>query len=282
VSCEGVSGWTQDQNAPDAANDVHVYFNGPALAGTGVSLRAAERRDDLCGAIMSCNHSFNLPLPRSLMDGQPHAVHAYGIDTEGGTNAELGGSPRTVTCTKAPPEGVLRHVINPESFAAWHFDFFKDVQPIGDGVLDARTIAQPWPTQPELLQLTGHPEVYFVDGTKLRHVPNPEIAAEWRLDLGTVRQVTSLDAYNLGHPMGRPWLVRGSGPAVYVIDVPAPPTVAPPAPPARAPVAATENVSEEAAAMENVLGGCSAAGGELAALALLFFTRSRGRRRGTR
>lgn len=260
VSCEGVSGWAQDQNVADTAIDAHVYFNGPAGAGVGVPVRAATRREDLCTALGSCDHSFTLPLPRSLMDGQPHAVHAYAIDSEGGTNAELGGSPRTLTCEQAAPEGVLRHVVDPDSFAAWKFDFFQDVQPLSDALLGSRAIKAPWPARPELIQGTGQPEVYLVDGAQRRHVPNPAIAAAWRLELATRREVpvSALAAYPVGPPLRAPWLVRGSGPALYVLDVV---PLAPPAKRVEVPAPAPQSAPPEPT-MSAVLGGCSAAGAD--------------------
>ncbi|RYE83292.1 MAG: hypothetical protein EOO75_19515, partial [Myxococcales bacterium] len=102
AGCDTVNGWGQDPDAPDQAIAVHLYFNAPVggPGAIGVPLTAGQKRDDLCTAIQSCNHGFSYPSPYALFDGQPHEVHAYGIDTGGGHNPSLGG--KTLTC--APPK----------------------------------------------------------------------------------------------------------------------------------------------------------------------------------
>ena len=49
-------------------------------------------------------HGFVFKPPPIFLDGKPHTVRAYGIDTKGGTNPQLQGCPKTITCKPpAPP-----------------------------------------------------------------------------------------------------------------------------------------------------------------------------------
>jgi hypothetical protein len=104
AGCENLSGWAYDPDTPEQAIEVHAYFGGPAgspAAVLGLNLKADVHRPDLCGAIGSCAHGFFAPFPDQLRDGVPRPIHFYAIDSAGGPNAELPGSPLTVAC--APP-----------------------------------------------------------------------------------------------------------------------------------------------------------------------------------
>ena len=99
VSCEtGAAGWAQDPSSPDSPIAVHVYIDGPAGAGRGFPIEANAHRDDLCVAIGSCAHGYAWTVPAVYRDGLSHTVHAYAIDSEGGNNPLLSGSPLTFTC----------------------------------------------------------------------------------------------------------------------------------------------------------------------------------------
>jgi MYXO-CTERM domain-containing protein len=181
AGCDKVTGWTQDPDEPGKSIDVHLYFGGPAGSGApGVPLNANVHRDDLCAAIGSCTHGFERAPPLSLFDGQPHAVHAYGIDSAGGANAELGQSPLSLNCAATKPEGVRRHVTNPESLAAWKLDLFWHNLPLDDATISSIPEAEALPAAPALVQADdGTPEVWLVDGNWRRHVPNPAVLAAW-------------------------------------------------------------------------------------------------------
>lgn len=106
ADCTHVAGWAQDPDDPTKAIDVHLYVDGPAGAAgaTGSDLGAAAiSRPDLCTPLGTCTHAFDAPLPAAVYDGKPHELHLYAIDTGGGPNPELAGSPATVTC--APGSG---------------------------------------------------------------------------------------------------------------------------------------------------------------------------------
>src|SRR5690606_34476395 len=167
VNCDRIHGWTQDTDAPNTSIRAHVYIGGPAGSpnATGYSLAADGERTDLCNAIGSCNHAFSMPTPRALMNGQPHEVYAYGIDSAGGANTLLVGSPKVLQCDPpalplSPDVGVLRHIPNPEVMANWQFDW-RDVAVVPDGILDAYPILEPWSDAPVLTRSEGGSAVWL-------------------------------------------------------------------------------------------------------------------------
>jgi hypothetical protein len=222
AECSGVRGWAQDGNVPKDPIDVHLYFGGPAGSpAPGKSYRAADTRADLCAPLGSCEHAFNPEPPRSLLDGKPHPIHAYAIDTEGGRNPELDASPKSFVCAEQPPAGRLRHVLNPEVFAGWKFTMFDDVQPLTEAQLAAYPLGAPFASLPKMVRGTGTPRVYVVDEGFRRPVADPPTAARWHLDLSMVTELplSELDAIPLGPPLRRrPFLVQGAGPAIYLVD----------------------------------------------------------------
>lgn len=233
VDCTQASGWSQDPDEPGKAIDVHVYWGGSSGSGAkGIPVNAGDHRDDLCGAIGSCSHGFHLRSPFSLFDGAAHEVHAYGIDTQGGDNPELGSSPKTLQCT-AQLAGVKRHVTDPAVFAAWKFDAFMDQVTVPDSALDELPTEVDVAPEPVMIRADGQPEVYLIDRGFRRHVPSEEVASFWRLDLGTVqlKTVAEVEAHPLAPPIrARPLLAIGSGPAVWLVDdaLPGPDAGAPP------------------------------------------------------
>lgn len=227
AGCETIVGWAQDPNVPDAAISVHLYYNGPVgdPAAVGQAVTAGVHRDDLCMAIGSCNHGFRAPTPISLLDGLPHPVHAYGIDSEGGANPQLGSSPRVLMCAPPVLAGVRRHVSDPMVLTAWKFSTFADMLQVDDETLMSLPESIAIPAAPVLVRGDdGSPEVWLLDGPDAghrRHVPSPEVAAAWRLDLATVSEWPAAMVAGLieGPPLRpRPFLVKGPGPAVYVLD----------------------------------------------------------------
>jgi hypothetical protein len=224
ADCDRVWGWSQDTDAATSGIDVHLYFGGAAgdPNAEGVPVTANLTRDDLCGPLGSCEHAFEVASPLSLHDGQPHAIHAYGIDSAGGANAELSQSPATLTCAPVIPEGVRRHVISPESFGAWGFSSFWDVMPVADADLDAVDEGPVTPTEPILVKADdGSPEVWLIDGDFRRHVPSAEVFDTWGFDWAAIDTwpADEVATYTQGPPLrDRPFLIQGSGPAVYLMD----------------------------------------------------------------
>ncbi len=227
VDCSQIHGWAQDPDAPTQSISVHVYLDGPAGAAgaIGVPLTADVDRADLCSALGSCNHGFTLTPPRGLLDNQPHEVHAYGIDTAGGANAELSQSPISLDCPPPPaPSGVKRWVTGPAIFSAWKFSYTYDVAHYDDSVVTAYPDGPAWPDAPDLVQADdGTPEVWLIDGSVRRHVVDPASMSAWRLDTGAVTQMPAAQVYAYAQGVdfrAAPFLVMGSGPSVYVLDDP--------------------------------------------------------------
>jgi GH25 family lysozyme M1 (1,4-beta-N-acetylmuramidase) len=224
----GITGWAQDPSAPDAPIAVHLYFDGPAgdPAAIGIPLTAGNHRDDLCAAIGSCNHGFAFPIPASLQDGKAHPVHAYGIDTAGGNNPELSGSPLTFTCAPPalPATGVRRWITSPDVLSAWHLGFI-DVSHRSDEEVNAFPDGAQLPAAPEVvLADDGTPEVWVIDTGYRRHVIDPVSLAAWHFDgPGGIVSMPAAQVY--AFPKGpdfrpAPRLIQGSMPQVYLLDDP--------------------------------------------------------------
>ena len=225
VSCTSVAGWAQSPTAKTGAIDVHVYYGGPA--GTpgvqALATNAGRARKDLCGPLGSCNHGFDEQPPLSLFDGKAHAVHAYGINSNAaGTNTELQGSPKTMTCPALPLVGVRRWIKDGATFAAWKFSSFADVMPTPDSALGTFPDGAAIDAAPVLAKGDdGAPAVYWIDGETKRHVPDPDAAAAWHFDLSKTQTwpAAKLATLHEGAVLGpRPVLLKGSGPAVYLMD----------------------------------------------------------------
>ncbi len=229
AGCDAITGWTQDPDEPTKSIDVHLYFGGPAGSGaTAKGFAANVARDDLCAAIGSCEHGYSVRPPLSLFDGQPHAVHAYGIDSKGGNNPELSGSPKNLTCATPAASGIRRHVTNPDSLAAWKFDLFWQRLPLDDAGIAALDEGDPLPQTPELVKADdGTPEVWLVDGKYRRHVTDPASFAAWSFAWEAIQTKPAAELYALEvGPVVRasPVLVMDSSGKVDLIDDPfAPP-----------------------------------------------------------
>ncbi|MDC0718775.1 M15 family metallopeptidase [Nannocystis bainbridge] len=224
VDCETVYGWAQDPDAPDASIDVHVYFNAPAgdPAGIGVSTSANIHREDLCMVLGSCAHGYKVDVPNSLRDNATHPVHVYGIDIEGQKNPQLSQSPLSFTCAPPALTGVRRHIADPAVVTAWKFDMFWDLVTVDDPTLLAIPEWIAIEPAPQMMRADDDsPEVWLKDGPVRRHIPSPEIADNWDLDLGTVVTLPAAEVYAIpvGTPLrDKPILVKGAGPEVYQLD----------------------------------------------------------------
>jgi GH25 family lysozyme M1 (1,4-beta-N-acetylmuramidase) len=235
AGCDAIRGWAQDPDAPDASIDVHVYFGGPAGSGApGVPTTANVHREDLCAAIGSCEHGFSFEPPLSLFDSKPHPLYAYGIDHGGSNNAELSGSPLELVCAPTVPDGVKRHVVDPASFAAWKLDEFWDTLPVGDTEIADLETGGDLPAAPELAVADdGSPEVWLIDGTMRRHVPDPSAMTAWRFDWGAIqtKPIGEIAALKEGPAWRhRPVLLHQSDGTIWLVDDSAtkPSTGAPP------------------------------------------------------
>lgn len=231
ADCDRVWGWAQDPDAPKKSIDAHVYFGGPAgdAKAKGVPLTADVDRKDLCTPLGSCTHGFEVASPLSLHDGKDHPVHAYGIDSAGGANAELSQSPKSLNCAPVIPSGVKRKVADATSFADWGFSEFWDVMPVTDSALGKVKDEAALPDAPLLVQADdGSPEVWLIDGELRRHVPNMDVFKTWGFDAAAIVKWKAADVKALA--VGPKWrekpvLIR-SGAEIYLMDdaLPEPPS----------------------------------------------------------
>jgi hypothetical protein len=214
ADCNAISGWSQDPDEPSIGIAVHLYLGGPAGSGApAVGITANIYRGDLCGAIGSCEHGFSMAAPLSMFDNQPRAVHAYGIDSMGGPNPQLGNSPRTFQCAPSA-SGVRRKVTEVSAVDAWKFSQFWDVMPLP--AADAGALP-PGPDVPEAPQLItpddGSGALWLVDSGLRRAVP-PGAVGPWRFDPAKVeaRPAAEIAAMTQGPDLrGRPVLVLFEG-----------------------------------------------------------------------
>jgi MYXO-CTERM domain-containing protein len=229
AGCTAVQGWTQDPDAPTANIHADIYFNGPAGSSGAIGIRTTANvsRSDLCGPLGSCDHGFDLAPPRGLLDGQPHSVYAYGIDSAGGPNTLLTNSPKTLNCPPpaaplSPAEGVKRWVTDPTAFSAWNFSYTDDVAHYPDSTVSAYPDGPSWPATPTVVQADdGSPAIWVIDGSVRRHVINPASLAAWRFTSVQKWPAAQVDSYPQAVDFRpSPFLVMGSGPAVYVLDDP--------------------------------------------------------------
>lgn len=224
-SADGTSikGWARDVDVPSDGIDVFLSLGGPVFSpNPGKSVKADRHRDDLCTAIGSCAHGFEIPTPLSLLDGQPHPIHAYGMDEAKVTNVELAGSPKTLQATAPAPSGVRRHVIDPASFAAWKLDEFWQKLPADDTAIDALELGDDLPSEPKLAQADdGSPEVWVLDGAMRRHLPDPGVMAAWSFDAASIAKLPAAEVAGMTQGLDwpkRPIVVKRSDGAIYALD----------------------------------------------------------------
>lgn len=226
VSCASVRGWAHDPDSGAAPIHAYISFGAPLGDPAAVTMTtlASQQRDDLCGPLGSCAHGFTVGVPRSLMDGEPHAVHGHAVDPQADPVA-LAGSPKELLCPPPPlPQGVRRPVSSPEVLASWQFDPFWQMARVDDPVLAAIPQWQAIPHSPQLMRLAGDPTIWLFDNGFRRHVPDPQTAVAWRLDLDAAIEWQSEDLLMLpvGTPLRpEPFLVAAPGdPAIYLLDDP--------------------------------------------------------------
>ena len=236
ASCLTLRGWARDPDESDAAIEVQAWFDGEAgAAGAHSVSQTADLTSPAC-ASDECGHGFATRVPLSLHDGAEHAVHVYGMGRLGGGNGELDGSPAPLRCDPLIPAGTLRHVRNPESYAAWRFDEYFDLLPADEHSIAEHEEDKAWPLVPDLVRIESGADtgLWMLDGGVRRRVTDP---TAWRLDVSTARLATEDELRAL--PEGfllpdRPVLVRRARDgAVFVVE-PAldprmlPPTITPP------------------------------------------------------
>jgi len=118
---------------------VKIYVDGaPGQAGAlSYSVKADQTRSDLVAAIGSANHGFVFATPAKLKDSKPHTLRVFALDSAGGTNPELSGSPKTITCA-APlvKDGGVDPDPTPDDAGAASTDAWQDDPPAGETSLE--------------------------------------------------------------------------------------------------------------------------------------------------
>ncbi len=226
VSCDGIRGWSAALDALDAPVEALLYFDGAPGEGQaiGYPVLADQTRDDLCGAIGSCEHGFSTGLPLSLLDATEHAVRAFGTRGLAGDQVELDGSPKTFSCPLEIPAGVRRAIRDREAETAWRFSSFWDVAEVSQGVLDTLPEAEPLGDAPRVVVTEAEPDqLWLIDGEQKRRVSDALVAAAWELDPILAERVTGaeLEAIAEGAALPpRPFVLRGPSGASFLIDGP--------------------------------------------------------------
>lgn len=199
AGCDAIVGWAQDPDSPDTPIDVHFYYGGPAGSGAPASaINANVYRDDLCTAIGSCAHGFSGMTPLSLLDGQARNIHAYGIDSGGGNNPQLGNAPRVLQCAPPAQTGERRRVDGLTSLDAWKFSSFWDMLPLGSGA-DTLPEGPALQGKPELVRGDdGSAEVWLLDGDgHLRRLVSPGAMVAWHFDAASIQTFPAADVLSL-------------------------------------------------------------------------------------
>lgn len=226
VDCSSIRGWAQDPDVPDQPVEIRAYFGGPAddMNATGITLLADLHRDDLCEPLGSCEHGFEIQVPRSLADDAAHEVYVYAVDDGGTEVPQLDASPGSFTCAPPePPAGVRRRISGPEALAAWSLSTFWDMAKLDDATLAAIDEGAALPDTRLVVRgdADGMDAIWLIDEGRKRSFADPEIRARWNVtdaEIETWPQA-SVDGIPEGTPVrGDVFMVSGSDLVVYLID----------------------------------------------------------------
>ena len=227
ATCEQLRGWAQDPDDPESAVTVDLYFGGAKgdPAAVPVQVDANAYREDLCQALGTCEHAFELEVPLSLRDGAPHQIFAYANDSKDGAAAEMEFSPSQIECAPPTiPAGVRRWIVDPESLAAWKFSPFWQAIQAGEPDVEAIPKSLDLGLVPILARSEAEPaKIWLIDQGFRRHVVDDVIAAAWGFDLAAAELWASaeLQALPEAAPIRpAPVLLKGPGPKIYLLDDP--------------------------------------------------------------
>lgn len=92
-TCDVIGGWVYDKTNPDAPVSVEVFAGESLLSRLVANVFRQDLRDAGKG---NGNHSFSLPTPPRIKDGQPHQI----VIRIAGTSLGLRGTPMMLTCPK--------------------------------------------------------------------------------------------------------------------------------------------------------------------------------------
>jgi len=227
VTCDELRGWVQDPDDPNARVYVQFWFDGApgSPQAHSVVVHATQRRDDPCTDSV-CAHGFTLRTPLGLRDGTAHSVRVMALDTEGGIDAALEGSPTSFRCgppvpTHLPSAGIRRRLESMDTLNAWSLTMVEDVVPLTDAELAEYPQGPTWPSSPDWVRRVDRGELWVVDTGTVRELP-ASAAAAWRIEPTSTRAWTDSEA-SLPRASSfppHPFLVRGPAGDLYAIDSP--------------------------------------------------------------
>jgi len=226
VDCESIRGWAQDPDAPEAPVEVQVWFGGPSddPQATGITVLADVPRDDLCEPLGSCDHGFEIGIPRSLQDASSHDVYVYAVDDDGALAPQLEASPGAFSCA-APgvPQGVRRRIGSPEVIAAWSLSTFWDMARPGDAIVDGIDEGTPLGDVPLVVRGEDDPEdaLWLIDDGRKRSLADAAVRERWNIATGDAQvwPQASVDGVPVGTPVRVDiFMVAGTDLVVYLID----------------------------------------------------------------
>jgi hypothetical protein len=223
-AARSVAGWAVDLGAKSAALTVEAYFDGDPASGFRVEGKASLPRPDVATTLgVDPNHGFSIVTPLYFCDGSAHSVTVLGTPADGkSAKAPLGKASQPVTCVVPPARpGVLRHVADPASLAAWKLDERRSLRWMTADDRAAYEVVADLPAQPRIGR-TSDGAVWLVDGASRRPIGSAASVADWSIDAAKVGELTPAEAaLPVGLPLSsRPVLVRALGtPEIYLLDV---------------------------------------------------------------
>lgn len=223
VTCDALGGWAKDADEPDALVRVQLWFDGEpgSREAHSVLVHTTSSERATCEDRDRCPPRFSIRTPLALRDGSAHSVHAVVIDTQGGPDATLDGSPNSFRCgPPAPPlsswDGVLRRVESMDAINAWRLSLLEDSVSLSRAEVDAYAVGPAWPSSPDWV-MDPDGQVWLVEGTTARPVPDP---TAWRVAPDSTRTWSPPDTAlpRSSRLPDTPFVVRDASGALYVLD----------------------------------------------------------------
>lgn len=224
-SCAAMVGWAQSGEDPEGAATVLVAFDGAQddPNATVVEVLADRERPDLCEALGSCDHGFEVEVPLRLRDTAMHDARFYVVG-QNGSPVELDDSPFSFACEPPPlPAGVRRPLDGPEVMAEWAFSPLYQVAWAPADALAGLAAGNAFPERPVLVVSDGDPTQtrWLMDPGYKRRVSSEAVATAWGLPWSEPETwpASVLDEVPEGTPLRPvPFLVTSDDGVVYAID----------------------------------------------------------------
>lgn len=224
-SCAAMVGWAQSGDDPEGPATVLVAFDGAQddPGATVIEVLADRERLDLCEALGSCDHGFEVEVPLRLRDTSMHEARFYVVGQDG-TPVELEDSPLPFTCDPPPlAQGVRRELEGPEVMAAWAFSPLYQVAWAPAEALAGLPAGGVFPERPVLVVSDADAMMtrWLMDPGYKRRVSSEAVATAWGLPWAEpeVWPASVLDDVPEGTPLRpAPFLVTSDDGIVVAID----------------------------------------------------------------